>query len=341
MALGTGGAIAVMWNDPGVVPVQRISDHRWINANNGHFINVTGMPNATPTAPTTPTPPTTPTAPTTPTGGGTTAAPTGGGTPKPKTSGWKGMSTAGKAAGALGAVGGAYGMYASTAGQDEHTGMDVVGGTTSGAVFGASVGSMVPGIGTAIGAGVGAVIGGLLSGSQLFSETDCLHDPVTGAFTCCNTLFNQGQRQAAIGDYMFCADANGQVMFGGVRQCLQGDSATKKGWWDGLWADDHWTNECKIQMCAGVPVPNKGNSPDAIVYDPDKSKFCWNWKCADGYNQEGDLCVAITPPANAGDNQPTPVTSPQLDSAELAKYNALIKKLEALRAKLQQDCMGE
>ena len=48
-------AFALMWNDPDVVPVQSISDHRWRDAKTGRLINVTGMPDVSST-PTTPTP---------------------------------------------------------------------------------------------------------------------------------------------------------------------------------------------------------------------------------------------------------------------------------------------
>ena len=258
------GANALMWNDPGVIPVQSISDHRWRDANTGRLINVTGMPNAVPVPAPTPSAPTPGPAPAP--SGPTTSAPSTT-APKPRTN-WSSMSRGAKVGAALGIAGGAAGVYASTAGQGEHSGWNVAGGAASGAIAGASVGSIFPVIGTGIGAAAGAIIGGLISGSQVFSETDCLYDPVTGAFTCCNTVFNKGERQANIGDYMFCGvEQNGTNVIAapGVRQCLQGKkkdestwSDTAAGWWNGLWKDDFWQPECVARYCTESGEPAKG-----------------------------------------------------------------------------------
>lgn len=210
-------AFALNWNDAGVVPVQSISDHRWRDAVTGQFINVAGMPGIS-TSPTAPSANTnvsssgnntnTGTNTGTNTNSATNTPPNNQSTGRTNSGGiktnWSNMSKTAKVGSTLGVVGGAAGIYAATTGQEEHSGWNVAGGTLSGAAMGASVGSIFPGIGTAIGAGVGALVGGLISGSQLFSETDCLYDPITGQFTCCNTVFNKGERQAKIGDYMFC-----------------------------------------------------------------------------------------------------------------------------------------
>lgn len=271
-------------------------------------------------------------------GGGTTPTPGGGSgngtTPKPTTAkGWKGMSTAGKAMGVLGAAGGAYGIYKSTSGQGEHGAMNVVGGTASGAIMGASIGSMVPVIGTAIGAIGGAIIGGVISGSQLFSETDCLHDPVTGKFTCCNTVFNKGERWVAIGGYMFCGKDN-QALPPGVRQCLQGGKAQESSWWDSLWEDDEWSKECTPQWCAGQEAPASGTDSAAIVWLTDQENICWGWDCAEGFTKSGNTCTQN----GAASGQPVPVdtTTPSQDS-----YDKIIQKVQALRQQMQNDCTGE
>lgn len=360
------GANALMWNDPGVIPVQSISDHRWRDANTGRLINVTGMPNVNPTptpAPTpSPTPPPssaaapspTPTPTPTPTSSPTSApssapaasstsapssAPSSPSTTTPRTN-WGSMTRGAKAGAALGIAGGVAGVYASTAGQGEHSGWNVAGGAASGAIAGASVGSIFPVIGTGIGAAAGAIIGGLISGSQVFSETDCLYDPVTGAFTCCNTVFNKGERQANIGDYMFCGvEQNGTNVIAapGVRQCLQGKmkdestwSDTAAGWWDGLWKDDFWQPECVARYCTESGEPAKGIEA-YIEYIPDTTNYCWNWGCISGYTRSGNTCVV------ASTNQlVNPYTTPENPTTN--QYDELINRLQSLRQNLVNRC---
>lgn len=325
-------ANALMWNDPGVTPVQSISDHRWRDANTGRLINVTGMPNATPTP--TPTPTLTPSLAPTP-----SPAPSSSGTTTPRTN-WGSMSKAARAGAALGIAGGAAGVYASTAGQGEHSGWNVAGGAASGAIAGASIGSIFPVIGTGIGAAAGAVIGGLISGSQLFSETDCLYDPVTGIFTCCNTVFNQGERQANIGDYMFCGveqDGTNVIAAPGVRQCLQGKmkdestwSDTAAGWWDGMWVDDFWQPECVARYCTESGAPAEGIE-SYIEYIPDTTNYCWNWDCVSGYTRSGNTCIA------ASTNEPVnPYTTPESPNAN--PYDVLIQQLQQYRTNIIRMC---
>ena len=167
-------------------------------------------------------------------------------------------------------------VYSSTKGQEAHTATDVLTGVAGGAMAGASIGSVIPGVGTVVGAIAGGVIGGLFPGSQLFAETDCIDDPVTGKYTCCNTVFNKGERYVEIGGYMFCdtLDANGTPL-PGVRQCLQGGQPTKLSWWDGLWQDDTWSTECAPRWCDDKEPPNED-----IILIADKSKICYNWKLA-------------------------------------------------------------
>lgn len=295
---------ALMWNDPGVIPVQSISDHRWRDGATGRLINVQGMPNgyvppanvgATPVAPapgptSTPGPTTTganttTTTPTTSTGTNTTTTSTTTTTASTPAKGWKGMSKGAKVGTALTAVSGAAMVYSGTAGQQEHDGWDLASGVGGGAMTGGAIGSAVPVIGTAVGAVAGGIIGGLISGSQLFSETDCLYDPIIvnkeggPTFTCCNTAFNKGERYAKIGDYMFCdtLDANGMVT-PLVRQCLQGGQATELSWWDGLWEDDSWSAQCQERWCNNNKPPR-----DQVVQPiPDTKNFCWNWQLDDG-----------------------------------------------------------
>lgn len=190
---------------------------------------------------------------------------------------WDATTTTGKIATVAGAVGGTAMVYSATKGQEAHTATDVLTGVAGGAMAGASIGSVIPGVGTALGAIAGGVIGGLFPGSQLFAETDCLDDPVTGKYTCCNTVFNKGERYVEIGGYMFCdtLDANGTPL-PGVRQCLQGGQPTKLSWWDGLWQDDTWSTECAPRWCDDKEHILDKNTK----YDADKSKICYNWKLA-------------------------------------------------------------
>ncbi len=256
--------------------------------------------------------------------------------PKPKGAGIK--NAAGKAMGVLGAAAGAYGVYESASGQGEHGLMNVAGGTASGAIMGASIGSIVPGLGTALGAGLGAVVGGVVSGSQLFSETDCLHDPITNQFTCCNTVFNQGERQVPIGGYMFCGK-DGMAMPPGVRQCLQGGQAQAASWWDGLWQDDEWEKECRPRWCAGQSEPVSGTDGAAIVWLPDVENFCWKWDCnqEQGYVREGNTCRPTSSPQQPNANNSAGAVLPGTVAAE-NPYDRLIQRVQQLRQQLQQEC---
>ncbi len=205
----------------------------------------------------------------------------------------KGASALKTAGAVVGGALGAYGIYENTKGQGEHTATNVAGGATSGLLGGMSVGALWGAKGGWIGAAIGAVAGGLFAGSQLLSETDCLHDPITGQFTCCNTLFNQGERQAAIGDYMFCGteptnDTPTQPLPPGTRQCLQGGSQTEFSWWDGL-----WSAECVVRYCNNEPPANT-----MVVYTPDTENYCWNWRPAEP-GEDGTVVTddgdAVTP----------------------------------------------
>ncbi len=253
--------------------------------------------------------------------------------PKPK-----GVGIKNAAVGVLGAAAGAYGVYESASGQGEHGLMNVAGGTASGAIMGASIGSIVPGLGTALGAGLGAVVGGVVSGSQLFSETDCLHDPITNQFTCCNTVFNQGERQVPIGGYMFCGK-DGMAMPPGVRQCLQGGQAQAASWWDGLWQDDEWEKECRPRWCAGQSEPVSGTDGAAIVWLPDVENFCWKWDCnqEQGYVREGNTCRPTSSPQQPNANNSAGAVLPGTVAAE-NPYDRLIQRVQQLRQQLQQEC---
>jgi len=275
--------------------------------------------------------------------GGTTASTAA---TTPKKGGWSTMSKGAKAMGVLGTAAGAYGVYDSASGQGEHGAMNVVSGTASGAIMGASIGSMFTPVGAGIGAAVGAVVGGAISGSQLFSETDCLHDPVTGKFTCCNTVFNKGERQVEIGGYMFCADGNNKALPPGVRQCLQGGKDQEAGWWDGLWEDDEWEKECKPRWCNGVSAPKSGTSADSIVWSTDNTNICWAWDCALGYTQQGNTCVknAATPAAQnstpSAPQQSESETQQQPTTSQENSYDKMIEKVQQLLQTMQEDCSG-
>ena len=195
--------------------------------------------------------------------------------------GWKAMSTAAKVGTAVAGVGGALTVASTVTGKDKHSVGNLFTGAVGGLTTGMAIGSAVPVIGNGVGAIVGTVLGTVIAGSQLFSETDCLHDPETGLFTCCNTAFNKGQRQAQIGEYMFCgvesSDGKMTVKRPGVRQCLQGGSDRPASWWDGLWKDDAWAPECVTRYCNGEPPANA-----YVEYIPDTQNFCYNWRLING-----------------------------------------------------------
>lgn len=336
IGLGTTDSIAANWNDPNVNLVQSISDHAYRDANTGQRVSVRDMPadyfdNAAGAAGTT-------TGATTQPGNTTNqpATPNNNNTNTPRRTGgirtnWSNMSNMAKAGAALGIVGGAAGIYSATAGDGEHSAGDVALGTASGAALGASVGSIVPVIGTGIGAVGGAIIGGVISGSQLFSETDCLYDPVTGAFTCCHTQFNQGERYADIGDYMFCGtesdDGSVNVMKPGVRQCQQGGSETAASWFNGLFLDDAWSPECVVRICDGTEPPMEYTG--YIDYKPNTSNFCWDWICIDGYQRSGNTCVATGGGGSSDGDTNVPPENP---------YDKLIKRLQDERHRIINMC---
>lgn len=260
--------------------------------------------------------------------------------PKPKP-GVKGMSTGAKVAGVLGAVAGAAMVYDVTSGQQQHSGWDAARGVGGGAIAGASIGSIIPAVGTTIGAAVGATVGGVIAGSQLFSETDCLTDPVTGKFTCCHTAFNKGERYADIGDYMFCVvDAvDGVPAQYGTRQCQQGGSATAHSWWDGLWQDDAWTPECEYRYCNNdAPKPGFDKY---IVHTADTENFCWKWQCADGLVRVGNWCERPKAGAAGGvatGNGGNTETEPVITDTSKERYELAIAKIQAQRNRVIRMC---
>ena len=213
------------------------------------------------------------------------------------------------AGGAVGVTLGTAGVIDSVSGQEEHSWGDVLEGTISGgiaAATGASALNAFVGVGNlayAITVASGALVGGLVAGSQLFSETDCLYDPVTTKYTCCHTQFNKGKRYADIGEYMFCSKAQQdgtEVIFKpAVRRCVQGNmnnkdswSGEKASWFAGLWKDDFWTPECEVRICDNV-LPQSGID-EYIDYTPDTEHFCWNWDCINGYTRSGNTCIKVS-----------------------------------------------
>lgn len=236
------------------------------------------------------------------------------------------------AVGAVGLVAGASGVIDSASGTSEHSWGDVLQGAVSGATAaagGAALVNAIPGIGQ-VGYGIavagGTALGALVAGSQLFSETDCLYDPVTGAFTCCNTVFNKGERLAKIGDYMFCgspADSNSPTTVGPmVRQCLQGNmnktetwSDTAANWWNGLFRDDFWAPECVVRYCDNEIAPQVGID-QYVQYIPNTTNYCYTWSCIDGYTRSGDTCVSTET------NQPAaPYTRPGAGTSAIHTMN--------------------
>lgn len=334
-------AIALNWNDPGVIPVQSISDQAWRDGVTGRRINIQGMPqpwlettsSGSGTGTTGATSATVGTGTTGETGASTSTGATGSATNAST------LSKAGKVAGAaLGVASGTAMVVNATSGQEEHSWGDVVQGAIGGGIAAASGAAGVNafvGVGQlayAITVASGALVGGLVAGSQLFSETDCLYDPITNEFTCCHTQFNQGERYADIGEYMFCSktqqDGTEAIFKPAVRQCVQGNmnksdtwTGEKSGWWSGLWKDDFWAPECEIRICDNV-LPQSGID-EYIDYTPDTEHFCWNWGCINGYTRSGNTCVK---------SDGTSVT-PKADD-----YDSLVQKIQAERSRILQEC---
>jgi len=306
---------AANWNDPGVIPAQNVNG-RWYNRANGQFIGTAGMP-ADYTPPTTPAP--------TGTGTGATGTGAGAGTGAAAGTGAKATATkVAKGAGKAVAVGaGAYMIYDATKdkGSEKHNVSNLLEGAAGGAVGGAVFGGW--------GAVVGAVVGGAIAGSQLFSETDCLNDPATGLLTCCNTAFNKGERYAEIGDYMFCIrEEDGKLMMPGVRQCLQGGSATKDTWWNGLWKDDAWSPDCSIRYCVGEVEPDNGIT-EFVQPLPDTDNICWKWECIEGYTRSGTTCIE-----DATGQPAKPTTS----TGSVDPYDVVIERINQLRQQIIAEC---
>lgn len=251
-------------------------------------------------------------------------------------------TTGGTALGAVGLATGTAGVISSASGQQEHSWGNVLEGTISGATAaagGAAIINAIPVVGNisyGIAVAGGAVVGGVVAGSQLFSETDCLTDPVTGKFTCCHTQFNQGERYAEIGDFMFCADENNKLLPPGVRQCVQGDmddkstySSTETGWWSGLWKDDFWTPECIPLFCNNLAPA--ADIDAYIKYTPDTANYCWNWDCISGFTKSGNTCVKTST------NAPViPGTTPE--SPNVNPYDSLIQKIQAEQQRILNTC---
>ncbi len=213
---------------------------------------------------------------------------------KAKSWGGKALGVAGKAMGVLGIVSGTMMIWEANAGEGARTGGDLLKAAAGGAMVGMGVASIVPGVGTLIGTAVGAVAGAATVGWQMFSETDCLTDPVTNKQTCCNTT--TGDVKRGIGDYMFCQKKSGGAM-AMVRQCKVGGRSESSCGWDNPWgcvkdafSDDAWDEDCETRWCSGTSAPPNGLA-DLVVYEPDTSKVCWKWRCGDGLKQEGKKCV--------------------------------------------------
>lgn len=334
--LTCGASHAAKWDDAGVVPVQSISDHKWRDANTGQYISVSGMTDEAFAEKIMGVPPTPAAAAEKVAGAakegvddavkksaGKTTEETvdklSEDATKKTAAGWKGMGKAGKVATVAAGAVGAYGVYDSVSGQGEHGIGDLVEGALGGATLGGAVGTAVPVIGTAIGAGVGAGVGLLAAGSQLFSETDCLYDPITKKFTCCNTAFNQGERQVPIGGFMFCGDEKGETpMAPLVRQCLQGGSAQPASWIQGLFQDDAWAPECTIGLCPGEVERTEYVNGQWI---PDVDKICYRWKPA---------------PGSGGANTPGGNSSAGVTDAD--RYNSAIAGIEHEIQALRVQC---
>ena len=148
----------------------------------------------------------------------------------------------------------------------------------------------------------------------------------------------QGERYADIGDYMFCGveqdDGSVNLIKPGVRQCLQDGEATAASWWDGLWKDDFWQPECVVRICDNTEPPTE--FPGYIDYEPDTTNICWNWVCINGYERQGNTCVATGGGSNDGGNPGG--TPPPSSALPIDQYNKLINQIQTERQRLIQQC---
>ena len=192
----------------------------------------------------------------------------------------KGTSTMGKVMAGLAVVGGGIGLYDANAGDEARTFGDLLQAAGSGAAVGAGIATLIPipGVSQIVGGVIGGVVGAATVGFQMFSETDCLTDPVTNKQTCCNTT--TGNVIVPIGGYMFCGK-DGKVA-AAVRQCQVGGKGKGSGWWSDLWEDDAWSAECMPRWCDGYSEPPTGLEK-YIVPVPDTNNVCWKWECGPGF----------------------------------------------------------
>lgn len=193
-----------------------------------------------------------------------------------------------KGLGVLSIVGGAKMWWDANMGEGARTGKDLLMSTAGGAMVGMGVASVLALSGPAgwIALGAGAVVGAATVGWQMFSETDCLTDPVTNKQTCCNTT--TGDVKRGIGDYMFCQKKGGGAM-AMVRQCQVGGRSKSGsgvwGWLTDLVSDDAWSESCTTRWCSGTSAPPNGLG-DSVRYVPDTSKVCWKWDCGESFNYD-------------------------------------------------------
>ncbi|MBD5389392.1 hypothetical protein HDR63_04020 [bacterium] len=251
--------------------------------------------------------------------------------PAPKTVTKSSMATRmGKVGGALSLATGAMMVADATSGDGPHSWGNVLEGAAGGLAAGMGAGALlnaIPGFGqVAYGVVVAGatVLGGLSAGSQIFSETDCMTDPATGAFTCCNTYFNEGQRFVGIGGEMFCE-------FPGVRQCLQGGQPVEASWWDGLWLDDDW-GACQPKYCQDIPAVASGTDPNTVVAAPfldneTGQKACWAWECVEGYQMVA-LADGTATCVGQNDDHGNPMNT----------YDRVIQTIEKERARIIAEC---
>jgi hypothetical protein len=254
---------------------------------------------------------------------------------------------------AAGVALGAYGVYQSASGQGPHSWGDVLGGAASGAMGGAAMGTFtfIP-FGTLAGGIGGAVVGGITAGSQLFSETDCETDPRIGVYTCCHTQFNQGERYADIGDFMFCDEVPK------IKYCMNGDSLTSKN----ILKDDHWgacTEDDKM-WCPGYSRPD---AEEGVLYDgmlivdnalktkqdlssEDAAKYakiCMLWNCdnENGYTKSGNHCKksgngpAYVGGTNGGDTTDAAYTGTVPADSTI---DSLLESLQLMRQRIIGEC---
>ena len=89
-----------------------------------------------------------------------------------------------------------------------------------------------------------------------------------------------------------------------------------------------------MRICDNTEPP--AEFPGYIDYEPDTTNICWNWVCINGYERQGNTCVATGGGSNGGGNSGG--TQPPSSELPIDQYNKLINQIQTERQRLIQQC---